>query len=109
MISIIQTYTVLIDNKEEASGKMEVDFNLLPPKEIHGQPFFFYKKFEPFWHQETNIFLFIIIDAEAEKPDDWDEEPLIPDPNDKKPDDWVDVPRTIPDPKAEKPDDWDGK
>ncbi|CAG8560771.1 21442_t:CDS:2 [Rhizophagus irregularis] len=76
-----QTYTVLIDNKEEASGKMEVDFNLLPPKEIH--------------------------DAEAEKPADWDEEPLIPDPDDEKPDDWVDVPRTIPDPKAEKPDDWD--
>lgn len=76
-----QTYTVLIDNKEEASGKMEVDFNLLPPKEIH--------------------------DADAEKPADWDEEPLIPDPDDKKPDDWVDVPRTIPDPKAEKPDDWD--
>lgn len=65
-------------------------------------------------HQETNIFfliffLNIIIDAEAEKPADWDEEPLIPDPDDEKPDDWVDVPRTIPDPKAEKPDDWDGK
>ncbi|RIA96337.1 Calreticulin family-domain-containing protein [Glomus cerebriforme] len=75
------TYTILIDNKEEASGQLEEDFDLLPPKEIP--------------------------DPDAKKPEDWVDESQIPDPNDKKPDDWIDVPRTIPNPEAEKPDDWD--
>jgi calreticulin len=36
LIEIYQTYTVLIDNKEEATGNLEEDFDLLPPKEIPG-------------------------------------------------------------------------
>ncbi|CAG8729077.1 22445_t:CDS:2 [Cetraspora pellucida] len=75
------TYKVLIDNVEEASGTLEEDFDLLPPKEI--------------------------IDANAKKPDDWDDIAEIPDPDDHKPADWVDHPSTIPDPDAKKPDDWD--
>ncbi|CAG8772429.1 25684_t:CDS:2, partial [Racocetra persica] len=75
------TYKVLIDNVEEASGTLEEDFDLLPPKEI--------------------------IDASAKKPDDWDDVAEIPDPDDHKPADWVDHPATIPDPDAKKPDDWD--
>ncbi|CAI2185563.1 3562_t:CDS:10 [Funneliformis geosporum] len=76
-----QTYEVLIDDKEEASGKLEEDFDLIPPKDI--------------------------IDPDAKKPEDWVDEAKIPDPDDKKPDDWKDVPPTIPDPEAEKPNDWD--
>ncbi|CAG8502531.1 2088_t:CDS:2 [Racocetra fulgida] len=75
----------IIDNSdkdlEEASGTLEEDFDLLPPKEI--------------------------IDASAKKPDDWDDVAEIPDPDDHKPADWVDHPPTIPDPDAKKPDDWD--
>lgn len=76
-----KTYEVLIDDKDEASGKLEEDFDLLPPKEI--------------------------TDPDAKKPEDWVDEAKIPDPEDKKPDDWKDVPPTIPDPDAEKPNDWD--
>lgn len=40
------------------------------------------------------------------KPEDWDDEEFILDPNDKKPDDWADD-EYIPDPDAVKPIDWD--
>lgn len=75
------TYKVLVDNKEEASGNLEDDFDFLPPREID--------------------------DPDAKKPKDWIDDELIIDPNDTKPEDWKDVPQTIPDPDAQKPDDWD--
>ncbi|CAG8488323.1 9350_t:CDS:2 [Acaulospora morrowiae] len=75
------TYTVFVDNKEELSGTIEDDFDLLPPKEIK--------------------------DPDAKKPEDWVDLVEIPDPDDVKPTDWVDGPETIPDPEAKKPDDWD--
>ncbi|CAG8498897.1 2906_t:CDS:2 [Diversispora eburnea] len=76
-----QTYEVLIDNKVEASGKLEEDFDLFPPKEIE--------------------------DPNAKKPEDWVDLVEIPDPNDTKPLDWVDGPSTIPDPSAKRSEDWD--
>ncbi|RHZ88016.1 hypothetical protein Glove_26g109 [Diversispora epigaea] len=76
-----QTYKVLIDNKEEASGKLEDDFDLLLPREIE--------------------------DPNAKKPEDWVELAEIPDPSDTKPLDWVDGPSTIPDPDAKRSEDWD--
>nr|CAG8564351.1 14784_t:CDS:2 [Entrophospora candida] len=78
---IVKPDHVLVDNKEEASGNLEDDFDFLPPKEIN--------------------------DPDAKKPEDWVDDELIIDPNDTKPEDWKDVPQTIPDPDAEKPDDWD--
>ncbi|CAG8768081.1 2609_t:CDS:2, partial [Acaulospora colombiana] len=75
------TYKVLIDNKEELSGTLEEDFELLPPKEIK--------------------------DPNAKKPEDWVDLVEIPDTDDVKPADWIDGPATIPDPEAKKPDSWD--
>ena len=76
------TYVVKIDNQKVESGKLEEDFNFLPPKRIP--------------------------DPKAKRPRDWDENEKIYDPNDTKPVDW-DKPELIPDPNAEKPDDWDEK
>lgn len=53
------TYEVKIDNKKVESGSLEEDWDFLPPKKIK--------------------------DPEAQKPDDWDEREMIPDPDDKKP------------------------
>ncbi|CAG8495332.1 5612_t:CDS:2 [Ambispora leptoticha] len=75
-----QTYTVLIDSKEEQSGKLEEDFEFTPK---------------------------LIDDPEAKKPDDWVDTATIEDSTDKKPDDWVDGPELIDDPDATKPEDWD--
>lgn len=74
------TYEVLIDNEKVESGKLEEDWDFLPPKKIK--------------------------DPTKSKPADWDDEPTIPDPNDEKPEDW-DKPEHIPDPEASKPEDWD--
>ncbi|XP_019741132.1 calreticulin-like [Hippocampus comes] len=74
-----QTYQVKIDNREVASGSLEDDWDLLPPKTIK--------------------------DPLASKPDDWDDRPTMDDPDDTKPEDW-DQPETIPDPKHRKPSDW---
>ncbi|XP_051929563.1 calreticulin-like isoform X2 [Hippocampus zosterae] len=74
-----QTYQVKIDNREVASGSLEDDWDLLPPKTIK--------------------------DPLASKPADWDDRPTMPDPDDTKPEDW-DQPETIPDPKHRKPSDW---
>ncbi|XP_013397065.1 calreticulin-like [Lingula anatina] len=74
------TYEVKIDNEKVESGKLEDDWNFLPPKKIK--------------------------DPEAKKPDDWDEREKIDDPDDTKPEDW-DKPEHIPDPDAKKPEDWD--
>ncbi|XP_054644885.1 calreticulin-like [Dunckerocampus dactyliophorus] len=75
-----QTYEVKIDNKQVASGSLEDDFDMLPPKKIK--------------------------DPLAEKPSDWVDQATIDDPTDTKPEDW-DQPETIPDPTAKKPSDWD--
>ncbi|ORX81537.1 Calreticulin-domain-containing protein [Anaeromyces robustus] len=76
-----QTYTVLIDNAEKASGTF-ADWDFLEPKTIP--------------------------DPEQSKPTDWVDDEYIDDPNDKKPDDWdEDEPQYIDDPEAEKPEDWD--
>lgn len=75
------TYKVFIDQKEVASGSLEEDWDMLPPKKIK--------------------------DPKAKKPEDWDEREEIPDPEDKKPDGWDDIPATIPDKDAKKPEDWD--
>ncbi|CAG8697354.1 10490_t:CDS:2, partial [Dentiscutata heterogama] len=75
------TFKILIDNEEAASGTLEDDFDLLPPREI--------------------------ADQTAKKPDDWEDLAEIIDPDDRKPEDWVDHPATIPDPDAKKPEDWD--
>mmetsp|Transcript_14862 Transcript_14862/g.40054 ORF Transcript_14862/g.40054 Transcript_14862/m.40054 type:complete len:425 (-) Transcript_14862:498-1772(-) len=74
------TYKVLIDLKEVASGTLEEDWDMVPPKKIK--------------------------DPSAKKPEDWDEEEEIEDPNDKKPENWDKIEPTIPDPNAKKPEDW---
>jgi len=75
------TYQVLIDGSEVASGSLKEDWDMLPPKEIK--------------------------DPKASKPSDWVDERMIPDPNDKKPTGWDDIPKEIADPAATKPEDWD--
>lgn len=75
------TYKVLIDNKEEATGKLTDDWDFLPPKEIK--------------------------DPSKSKPSDWVDEAEMDDPTDKKPADWDSIPKSIPDPDAKKPEDWD--
>lgn len=74
------TYIVKIDNEKVESGKLEEDWDFLPPKRIP--------------------------DPSAKKPDDWEDNEKIDDPNDSKPEDW-DKPEFIVDPDAKKPDDWD--
>jgi calreticulin len=74
------TYEVLIDNEKAESGRLDEDWDFLPPKQIK--------------------------DPEAKKPDDWDDREKIDDPEDTKPEDW-EKPEHIADPEATKPDDWD--
>ncbi|KAI8852237.1 Calreticulin/calnexin [Chytridium lagenaria] len=76
-----QQYEVLLDNKEEASGSLLEDWDILPPKTIK--------------------------DPNATKPADWVDDAKIADPEDKKPENWDDAPEYIPDPDAAKPEDWD--
>lgn len=75
------TFEVRVDNKAVREGKLEDEFDFLPPKEIK--------------------------DPDAKKPDDWVDEAKIPDPTDVKPEGYDDIPEEIPDPDAAKPDDWD--
>jgi len=75
------TYEIRIDNKQKASGKLEEDFDFLPPKKIK--------------------------DPKLSKPKDWVDEKEIADPEDKKPEGWDDTPKEITDPEAKKPEDWD--
>lgn len=53
------SYEVRIDNEKTESGKLEEDWDFLPPKKIK--------------------------DPEAKKPEDWDDKKQIDDPEDKKP------------------------
>lgn len=75
------TYKVLIDDNEVASGSLKDDWDMLLPKQIK--------------------------DPNAQKPSDWDDRKMIPDPQDKKPEGWDDIPAEITDPNAKKPEDWD--
>nr|XP_020636664.1 calreticulin-3 isoform X2 [Pogona vitticeps] len=66
------TYKVKIDNRVVASGFLEEDWDLLPPRTID--------------------------DPAVEKPEDWEEEEEVDDPEDQKPEgEWR--PRKIPNPK----------
>ncbi|KAJ3217107.1 hypothetical protein HDU67_008484 [Dinochytrium kinnereticum] len=76
-----QTYQVLLDNKEEATGSLLEDWDILPAKTIK--------------------------DPSASKPKDWVDEAKIADPEDKKPENWDNAAEYIPDPDATKPEDWD--
>jgi len=75
------TYKLLIDGEEKQSGKIEDDWDILPPKKIK--------------------------DPKVSKPSDWVDEKMIDDPEDKKPEGYDDIPSEIADPEAAKPDDWD--
>jgi len=75
------TYQVLIDSNEVASGSLKEDFDMLLPKEIK--------------------------DPAQKKPSDWVDAKKIPDPTDVKPADWDSIPAEIADPDATKPSDWD--
>jgi calreticulin len=75
------TFEVLIDNKSVRSGKLEDEFDFLPPKEIK--------------------------DPKASKPDDWVNDAKMADPTDLKPEGYDDILAEIPDPDASKPEDWD--
>jgi len=46
-------------------------------------------------------------DPKAKKPEDWEENEMMADPEDKKPAGYDDIPATLPDPDAKKPEDWD--
>ncbi|CDS11663.1 hypothetical protein LRAMOSA03926 [Lichtheimia ramosa] len=76
-----QTYQVLVDGEEKATGNLIDDWSFLPPKKIK--------------------------DPNAKKPEDWVDEAEIDDPEDKKPEGYDDIPEFIPDPEATKPEDWD--
>ncbi|KAI8060657.1 Calreticulin family-domain-containing protein [Gilbertella persicaria] len=76
-----QTYSIMVDGKEEASGDLLEDWDFLPPKKIQ--------------------------DPNASKPADWVDEEMIDDVNDVKPEGYDDIPEFIPDKDAKKPEDWD--
>jgi len=76
-----QTYQILIDNEEKASGHFFDDWDYLEPK--------------------------MIPDPKVKKPIDWVDEEYIDDPEDKRPEGWDVIPRYIPEPDSVKPDDWD--
>jgi len=75
------SYKVFVDGAEKASGKIDEDWDILPPKKIK--------------------------DPKVSKPKDWVDEKQIDDPEDIKPEGWDDTPAEIADPSAAKPDDWD--
>jgi len=75
------TYKVLLDSAEVASGSLKDDWDMLLPKQIK--------------------------DPNAKKPADWEDKKTIPDPTDSKPSGWDDIPAEIADPNAKKPEDWD--
>eukprot|EP00696_Hemimastix_kukwesjijk_P017325 gnl/Hemi2/5954_TR2070_c0_g1_i1.p1 gnl/Hemi2/5954_TR2070_c0_g1~~gnl/Hemi2/5954_TR2070_c0_g1_i1.p1 ORF type:complete len:428 (-),score=229.32 gnl/Hemi2/5954_TR2070_c0_g1_i1:328-1611(-) len=75
------TYEVQIDQKRVEGGKLEDDYDFLPPKTIK--------------------------DPAVSKPSDWVDEAKIDDPTDFKPAGWDDIPAKIVDPDASKPTTWD--
>jgi len=81
IVSKDNTYQVLIDNEEVATGSLEDDWDMLAAKKIK--------------------------DPEASKPADWVDDKMIDDAADQKPDDWDSIPEEIEDADAVKPEDWD--
>jgi len=81
IISPDNTFEVRVDDKTVREGKLEDEFDFLPPKEIK--------------------------DPAQSKPDDWVDDKMMADPESKKPEGWDDIPEEISDPDAVKPDDWD--
>jgi len=81
VLSSDNTYKVFVDGAEKQTGKLEDDWNILPPRKIK--------------------------DPKISKPADWVDEKEINDPEDKKPEGWDDIPAEIADPAAKKPEDWD--
>jgi calreticulin len=77
------TFEVFVDDKSVRKGKLEEEFDFLPPKQIK--------------------------DPSAKKPEDWVDEAKIPDPEDVKPEGYDDIPKEIADPDAKKPGDWDNE
>jgi calreticulin len=75
------TFYVTIDSIEIAAGNIEDYYDILPAKSI--------------------------VDADAVRPEDWVDDPMIADPEDKKPQGWDDIPEFIPDPSASMPEDWE--
>jgi calreticulin len=75
------TYEIRIDNEKKDSGKIDEEWDVLPPKKIK--------------------------DPKLSKPTDWVDDKEIADPEDKKPAGWDDIPREVSDPEAKKPEDWD--
>jgi len=97
------TFKILIDNEEVKSGNLLEDFDppFNPPTEIDDPE----DRKPADWVNESKI-----PDADAVKPDDWDETApaTIVDVNDVKSDTWLDdEPLEIPNPDASKPTDWD--
>ncbi|CCH44989.1 Calnexin [Wickerhamomyces ciferrii] len=82
-----QDFEIRINGETVKAGNLVDDDTLLPglnpPKEVY--------------------------DENDTKPEDWDDRPVIPDPNQlTKPEDWDEfAPYTIPDPNAVKPESWD--
>ncbi|KAF3330796.1 calreticulin-like protein [Carex littledalei] len=75
------TYSILIDNVQKDKGNLYEDWDILPTRKIP--------------------------DTEATKPEDWDEDEYVLDPEDKKPEGYDDIPKEILDTNAVKPHDWD--
>jgi len=96
------TYDIKINNESKKSGSLLEDFepSVNPAKEID----------DPTDSKPSNwVDEAMITDADATKPDDWDESaPFeIEDDEAEMPEGWlVDEPATIPDPDAEKPEEW---
>jgi len=74
------TYRILIDGEEKASGSLYDDWEFELPKKIN--------------------------DPDQSKPSDWVDERMIDDPEDEKPEEW-DQSETVVDPDADEPEDWD--
>ena len=77
------TYSVLVDEVEKASGELLEDWDFLEPREIP--------------------------DPAVSKPEDWVNEKMMDDPEDVKPADWEDEPEMVADPEAAQPEDWDAE
>jgi calreticulin len=81
VLSHDNSYKVYIDGDQKESGKLDEDWDILPPKKIK--------------------------DPKLSKPSDWVDTPTMDDPEDVKPEGWDDIPAEIADPEATKPEDWD--
>jgi len=74
------TYSLFVNDKEEATGELRTDWSFLQPRTI----------------KDPDVF----------KPTEWVDDPYMDDPSDFKPEGWDDIPAQINDPDAKTPDDW---